>query len=222
MKSQSVKDLVHLSLGELSVLNRFRLQTVGRARLKSRRTDGLLWVQLGSGAHYIDGMLNVDVNPFRRSDIWLDLRKGLPFKDGTVDAIYCCHTLEHFYEQDVRKILQDCQRVLKPGKGIRLVTPDLKKAVEAYLRGDASHFCDFPDVRTSIGGKLVNYLLCRDQHRLIFDFSFWKEILEGEGFLRIQECKPHQSQIFPVEEISKFEYEPPDRHHSVFAEAFKP
>jgi predicted SAM-dependent methyltransferase len=222
MRSQQIKDIFHATMGELSVLNRLRLQTIFRSQLKSPREDGLLWVHLGCGVHYIPGMLNVDVNPFRKSDIWLDLRKGLPFGEKTVDAIYCCHTLEHFYEDDVRKILKDCKRVLKNGKGLRIVTPDLRKAVEAYLKGDSSRFFDFPDKRSSMGGKLVNYLLCRDQHRLIFDFSFWQEILESEGFGGVRECFPQQSIIFPSEEISKFEYESPKKHESVFVEAFKP
>lgn len=221
MRAQWVKDIVHRTLGEMSLLNRYRIQLIGRSALRSRRPDGQIWVQLGSGAHYIEGMINVDVNPFRKRDIWLDLRKGLPFADNSVDAIYCCHTLEHFYEPDVRAILRECSRILKPKAGMRIATPDLKKAAEAYLQGDMKRFSDFPDKRASIGGKLVNYLLCRDQHRLIFDFSFWKEILEGEGFFRVEECKPHQTQIFPAKELSAFEYEQPDCHHSVFVEAFK-
>jgi predicted SAM-dependent methyltransferase len=221
MRAQWVKDFVHRTLGEMSLLNRYRIQLIGRGSLRSRRPDGQIWVQLGSGAHYIDGMINVDVNPFRKSDMWLDLRKGLPFADNSVDAIYCCHTLEHFYEPDVRGIIRECMRSLKPKGGLRVVTPDLKKAVEAYLQGDIKRFSDFPDRRKSIGGKLANYLLCRDQHRLIFDFSFWKEILEDEKFMEVAECKPHESRIFPTKEISIFEYEHPDAHHSVFVEAFK-
>ena len=221
MKAQWIKDLAHRSLGSVSLVNKYRLQTIGKRQMRSRRADGALWVQLGCGRHYIEGMVNVDVNPFIRSDLWIDLRRGLPFRSSCVDAIYCCHTLEHFYEWDVRRILRECRRVLKPGSGIRIVTPDLRKAVESYLRNDASHFSDFPDARKSIGGKLVNYLLCRDQHRLIFDFGFWAEILEEEGFRNIQECKPHQSLIFPKNEISVFEYEKPEKHHSVFVEAFK-
>jgi len=221
MKSQWIKDIVHHTLGRVSVLNRYRLQTIGHSKLRSRRTDGLLWLHMGCGKHYIPGMLNVDVNPFIRSDIWLDLRRRLPFADESVDAIYCCHTFEHFSEHDVRKILRECLRVLKRGSGIRIVTPDLKKAVRAYLDGDANYFSDFPDKRSSVGGRCVNYLLCRDQHRLIFDYGFWAELLEQEGFAVIRECVPHQSAIFPQNEITRFEYETPDRHHSVFVEAFR-
>ncbi len=222
MKAQWIKDLAHRTLGRASVLNRLRIQTLARGRLRARRPDGKLWLHLGCGRHYIEGMLNVDVNPFIRSDIWLDLRRGLPFGTDSVDAIYCCHTLEHFYEKDIRRIVREGLRALKPSHGMRLVTPDLRRSVEAYLRGDTAFFSDFPDRRASLGGKLANHLLCRDQHRLLFDFSFWREILEEEGFVGVCECAPHQSSIFPGEELTTFEYEPPDKHQSVFVEAFKP
>jgi len=221
MKNQVIKDWAHWSLGKLNFLNYWRLKTVSRNALGSRRSDGKLWVHLGCGKHYIPGMINMDINPFTKSDIWLDLRSKLPFDTDSVDAIYCCHTLEHFYENDVRMILSECLRVLKKKRGIRIVTPDLRKAVEAYLSQDFEHFSDFPDKRRSIGGRCANYLLCRDQHRLIFDFSFWNEILEDQGFGQIAEFKPHESAIFSKTELGGFEYEKPDRHHSVFVEAFK-
>lgn len=221
MKSQKAKDVFHATAGQLSILNRWRLQLLPGA-LRSRRPDGLVWVHLGSGSHPIDGMINVDVNPFNKPDVWLNILKGLPFRDASVDAIYCCHTLEHFKEGDVRRILRDCRRILKPGSGIRIVTPDLRKAAQAYLAGDASYFSDFPDRRTSLGGRFANYLLCRDQHRLIFDFSFWAELLEAEGFGSIRERVPHDSDVFPREELAVFEYEQPARHHSVFVEASRP
>ncbi len=222
MKPQWMKDLFHGTMGELSLLNKWRLGILGSSRLASSRKDAQLWVHLGCGQHYAEGMVNVDVNPFVRSDVWLDLRKGLPFADGSVDAIYCCHTLEHFHEWDVRGILRECLRILKPGKGIRIVTPDLQKSVEAYLRGDREFFSGFPDKRESMGGKLANHLLCRDQHRLVFDFGFWSEILKSEGFEPVRECSPHRSEIFPAAELPIFEYEKPERHHSVFVEAFRP
>lgn len=222
MKPQWMKDLFHGTLGALSRVNKWRLQALGGAALRRRTADGRVCVHLGCGTHYIEGMVNVDVNPFTRSDIWLDLRCGLPFADECADAIYCCHTLEHFYEWEVRAILRECRRVLRPGSGMRVVTPDLRRAAEAYLRGDESFFSGFPDARKSMGGKLANHILCRDQHRLAFDFGFWKEILEGEGFATVQERSPHESEIFPKAEIQVFEYEKPGQHHSVFVEAFRP
>lgn len=221
MKSQLVKDLVHSTLGYLSYFNRLRVQYLNTGIMNSKRSDGLKWVHLGCGDKYIQDMINIDVNPFTHCDIWLDLRRKLPFESNSVDAIYCCHTLEHFYEPDVRLIIDECKRVLKSGAAIRIVTPDFQKAALAYQRHDLDYFSDFPDKRKSIGGRFANYLLCRDQHRLVFDFSFWQEILQDAGFTKIVEQSPHRSQIFSEKDLIRFEYEKPDRHHSVFVEAFK-
>jgi SAM-dependent methyltransferase len=221
MKSQLLKDWMHFALGKVCILNYYRLKLFSRAKLKSKREDKLLWLHLGCGNKSIKGMINIDVNPFAKSDLWLDLNGSLPFESMTVDAVYCCHTLEHFYEPDVRKILRGCFRILKPGGSIRVVTPDFQKAILAYQRNELSYFSDFPDKRRSIGGRFANYLLCRDQHRIIFDFSFWEELLQDEGFTGISEMRPHQSKIFPENELKIFEYEKPEHHHSVFVEAFK-
>jgi SAM-dependent methyltransferase len=222
MKSRWIKSLVHHTLGELSVLNGLRLRIMAGSRLRPKRADGRLWVHLGCGNNYAEGMLNVDINPFVRSDLWLNLKRSMPFRTGSVDAIYCNHVLEHFYERDVRKIVRECLRILRPGGGIRLATPDLKRSIDAYVRGDVGFFSEFPDKRRSLGGRMANHLLCRDQHCLIFDFGFWKEILEEEGWAGIRECSPHQSELFPRQELAVWEYEQPEKHQSVFVEASKP
>jgi SAM-dependent methyltransferase len=53
-----------------------------------------------------------------------DLTKPLPFADGTVDAAYSSHFLEHIYLNDAEAILRECHRVLRPGGVLRLALPD--------------------------------------------------------------------------------------------------
>ena len=190
--------------------------------MPSRGRSGPLLLHLGSGLHPIAGFVNIDGNPLRRPDLWLDLTLGLPFKDGSVMGAYCSHTLEHFFEPDVRQIMRDTCRVLGPGCGIRIVTPDLGKAVAAYVKQDTGWFDDFPDARRSLGGRFTNYLMCRDQHRLMFDFSFMKELLEDSGFVDVAEFSPHESSLFDRAYLAGFEYEQPGNYHSLFVEAFKP
>jgi len=42
-----------------------------------------------------------------------DLRKRFPWKDSSVDVIYCSHTLEHFSKEEGVHFLNECYRVLK-------------------------------------------------------------------------------------------------------------
>src|SRR5688572_15157705 len=44
-----------------------------------------------------------------------DLRKGIPFEDGSVDAVYHSHMLEHIDRVAVPGFLGEVRRVLRPG-----------------------------------------------------------------------------------------------------------
>ena len=51
----------------------------------------------------------------------------LPFKDETIEAIYCSHTIEHLFDETIKWLLIECHRVLKKGGALRIVTIDFKK-----------------------------------------------------------------------------------------------
>jgi SAM-dependent methyltransferase len=67
-------------------------------------------------------------------NIWRhDVRKGLPFKTGSVDAIYVGQAIEHFNRRtEAPAFLRECCRVLKQHGVIKLTTPDLSKLLKAY------------------------------------------------------------------------------------------
>ncbi|MCW2797026.1 methyltransferase domain-containing protein [Nocardioides sp.] len=110
-----------------------------------------LMVNLGSGPHGPESWVNLDRSPtmvlrhtprtaraLRRVGLigdqhlvpWephivrQDLTKPLPFEDGTVDAVYSSHFLEHIYLGDAEAILGQCHRILRPGGVLRLALPD--------------------------------------------------------------------------------------------------
>jgi hypothetical protein len=97
----------------------------------------------------------------------------------------------------------------------------LGKAIKAYLEGDLNFFSDWPDCRKSIGGKFNNYLLCRDQHRLMFDLSFLRELLLDAGFNNCHELGALESEVFNADELRKIQWESSANHRSLFVEAFK-
>jgi len=70
-----------------------------------------------------------------------DAARHIPHADGTVDAIYASHMLEHLDRAEARSFLAECRRVLKPGGILRLAVPDLRNAAYRYLRlSDADGF----------------------------------------------------------------------------------
>ncbi|UPU37639.1 methyltransferase domain-containing protein [Geomonas paludis] len=105
-----------------------------------------------------------------------DLRKGIPFADGSVDAVYSSHVLEHLMREHAALFLKEMFRVLKPGGTVRIVVPDLEAAARNYLQALERVRLGAPDretrddyewstillldqmVRTRAGGEMASWL----------------------------------------------------------------
>lgn len=62
-----------------------------------------------------------------------DVRDGLNFCDGTVDAIYIGQAIEHFNRRtEAPALLNECARVLRSGGSIRLTTPNLQLLIDSF------------------------------------------------------------------------------------------
>lgn len=91
-------------------------------------------LELGGGAKGKDGWINVDIHP--AAELCLDLRRPLPFPDGSIDAIYSEHVLEHFSQPELSMLLSECFRVMKTGGKFFVSVPDFGKAVSLYVQSD--------------------------------------------------------------------------------------
>ncbi len=84
------------------------------------------------------GLLSADrYERMRRIDpesvVCWDLRRGVPFPDGTFDVVYHSHVLEHVDRDAAPGFLHECRRVLRPGGWLRVVVPDLETVTREYL-----------------------------------------------------------------------------------------
>jgi len=218
MLHQRYKDVAFMALATFTLPNFWwRRWRYGLAPEKAHE----LHLHLGCGPKYLPGFVNVDANPLRKIDLWLDVRCGLPFPANSVSSVYSTHMVEHLYPDELESLLRECVRVLKPGAGLRIVVPSLRNAVLAYQRDRTDWFpSDFPHHFDSTGGRLSNFLFCDGQHRTAFDFEYLCEILSKAGFRHVEESAEGQSRLYR-EKVPAFEANDSDLPHSLYVESFK-
>ncbi len=217
MLHQRVKDLAFWGIAQVTFPNYLL-----RRYILSRRSRSATHLHLGCGPKYLNDFVNIDGNPFNKIDMWLDVRHGLPFRANSVDSIYSTHMFEHFYPDELTRLLDDCHRVLKPGGGIRLIVPNLESAIQAYSQNRSDWFDpSFPRAFNSLGGRFSNFIFCDGQHRTAFDFTCLDEVLQKAGFRAVEKLSEGNSRLYGSNVPP---YEPGDSRdlpHSLYVEAFK-
>lgn len=137
----------------------------------------------------------------------IDVRKGLPFKDESVKAIFTAHMLEHMSHKDANFLIRDCYRILGSGGLLRIIVPDLYRAAKNYIKASEENptgqhsynFLNFiglvPDKfdKSIIGG--IMRILRRSKHYYMYDEWSLKQILEKNGFIEIKKMDYGQSRI---------------------------
>jgi len=166
-------------------------------------------LELGSARKGKDSWTTVDL--VAGCDICWDLTKGLPFPEGTIDAIYSSHFLEHIKYRDLIVLLEQCRQVLRPDGLFSACVPDAGVFLSAYFSGvDVS--LDYEPARC--GSKridCVNYIAYMDgHHKHLFDRENLCQILEDTGYRNVR-----------LREFDEAMDMPERRHESIYVEARK-
>ena len=116
----------------------------------SKRPKSPLYVNIGAGkwAHPLWHNLDNPVQGYDKSFGYkseynslikhdLILQDKLPFKDNSLEAIYCSHVIEHLNDKVNTILFREIKRVLRPGGFFRVTCPDLKLFKRMYERGDS-------------------------------------------------------------------------------------
>jgi SAM-dependent methyltransferase len=113
----------------------------------SRQPHQPILLNVGSGpigggnvpAHFKGwGQVRVDVDAAVQPDIVADLTDLSQIADGSVDAVWAAHCVEHLYAHEVRLALAEFRRVLRDDGFLCVIVPDLQ-TVASYLVADRLH-----------------------------------------------------------------------------------
>ena len=162
-----------------------------------------LRLNVGCGDRLLPGFTNVDMLP--NADVQADVSQGLPFDDGSCEAVYSEHFIEHLSQAAGLAFLRECRRVLRPGGVVRLATPDLDDLVSDYNRaGPSSHEdidawlhpdwkrfqIDYVDNRC----EMLNLALRNWEHQWVYNEEEMTRLGEMAGLVKTARCDVNQSE----------------------------
>jgi predicted SAM-dependent methyltransferase len=173
-----VKSIIHLIKYEKSKRYISRL-------LKDKEK---IFIEIGAGDKKgINGWTTMDMT--KNCDIFWDLRKGIPFPNGSISKIYSSHFFEHLTFKEGQKFLSECLRVLVPGGDfldLRAQREDILY-IEAYVTKsnlDTNRFFGYkPAYNNTTKIDYVNYTAYMDgHHKYMFDEDNIIHVLKSAGY----------------------------------------
>ena len=100
------------------------------------------------------------------------------FSGESVEVIYACHILQRFPYQEIRAVLKEWLRVLRPGGEVLISVPDMRLLCWQFLRDDFDPATRFNVMRMLFGGQT----LPGDFSLAGLTFEFLQTLLREAGF----------------------------------------
>lgn len=177
---------IHRRIVLISPLKRFKVA-------KFKKYDPLK-LNVGCGKVKLSSWVNIDIEP--DADLVMDVRKGLPFDDNSVDFIYNEHFLEHFTFEEGERILREFRRCLKKQGLLRIALPDLDYVVYQYNNPDWRNqdWLSWPEYRfIETKGRMINISFRWWGHRYLYNEEDLRNQLIKAGFQKIIRCEWNKS-----------------------------
>ena len=154
----------------------------------------MLKLHIGCGEVYLNNWINIDFES-PKADLIHDLRKPLPYENGSVDLIHNEHFIEHLTAEEGVEFLKDMHRIIKPGGVIRIATPDLDYLAFKYWFGwkkqDWIENYGYSHIQTK--AEMMNAVFHYWGHKWLYNFEELNRRLTEAGFKKIQRVKYRQS-----------------------------
>jgi len=105
----------------------------------------------------------------------------LSFDTNSVDLIYASHLIAYFNRDEIKNVLKEWHRVLKPNGILRIATPDFNAMVKLYISQNL--------ILTELLGPLYGKWDLNGEiyHKTAYDFESLSNVLYSIGFSGI--CK---------------------------------
>lgn len=164
---------------------------------KKHKLTPKLKLHLACGHDYDNDYINVDLYAPEdaKCDVRFDVMK-LPYEDNTVDEIKAFHIIEHFHFFEVKEVLSEWYRVLKPGGRLYIETPDFLETCRSFVEG--SPVMPIEDWRVLLYGHFFAHPWVPGQtHKFLFTENQMRTNLEWAGFKKMNRLPPASKYVMP-------------------------
>ena len=166
-----------------------------RASVRRLRSQRDLSLNVGSGGRGLPDWVNIEMIQMRDTTLCLDIRQRLPLADGSVARILAEHVVEHIdFRSDVPRVFRDWHRVLQPGGVVRIIVPDARRFLQAYVSDDKAAWQrlgwdvgNLPeDIFTPM--HVINHIFHQGgEHLFAYDFETLALALRQAGFATVEQ-----------------------------------
>jgi len=144
-------------------------------------------LNLGSGdMGRTEGITNVDCRRLHNVDVVADVRE-LPFSDNEIEGIINRNLIEHFGRNEIRPLLKEWVRVLKPGGFLQVETVDMGRLMDKWREIPEENMLD---------GILGAQTYDENFHKMVFTKGILEKFLTEAGF-EIEEVRQFDAREIP-------------------------
>ncbi|NJD53195.1 MAG: methyltransferase domain-containing protein [Candidatus Methanoperedens sp.] len=158
-------------------------------------------LHLGCGNIKLENFINIDSRKTIATDKIMDISSLNEYDNNSIELIYSCHCLEHFSYTDVKRILNEWNRVLVTNGELIIRVPNFDILVNTYLlriskKGLKYRTLDINLLGDFLGGQ--DYP--ENTHKAFFNEKLTRNILHESGFINIKKI---DYDYFPVNDASR-------------------
>lgn len=213
-KATLLYKLAQVSYYQLLCLGNIKNMLLVKTRLRKKlATMRDKKIQFGAGSSVGREAVKTQLHDFVDTDLLgdlpVDITKKLPLDSGSVEIIFSCHLIEHVYEYEIFRFIEECHRILSSSGTLITATPDLEKiCLELYSNSENLRKQHFVRHHASLLGKkptaarILNSIMHLSYgHKFLLDFETFNEISRSAGFKKV-----YRSEVDLIEDRSVREF----------------